>query len=83
MDRILEEEVQLIFSEPCVQLPSKSIRAWLIYMHNAHAHDDQFGGMDFGEELARMKAEMGGRSIGFANVTVGQSIDVVITFKNR
>ena len=28
--------------------------------------------MDFGEELARMKAEMGGRSIGFAMGTVGE-----------
>ena len=30
--------------------------------------------MDFGEELARMKAEMGGRSIGFTMGGVGVSI---------
>lgn len=30
--------------------------------------EEEFGEMDFEEELARMKAEMGGRSIGFANV---------------
>lgn len=34
--------------------------------------EEEFGGMDFGEELARMKAEMGGRSIGF---TMGGSVE--------